>query len=67
MNELQLKGNWNQIKGKIKEKWGELTNDELDQIDGKSDQLVGAVQKNYGISQEQARKDVEAWRKASNC
>ena len=67
MNEQRIKGNWNQIKGKVKEKWGELTNDELDRIDGKADQLVGAVQKSYGLSQEQAQKDVAAWRKVSNC
>lgn len=67
MNEAQIKGNWNQIKGKVKEKWGQLTNDDLDQIDGKADQLVGAIQKRYGRSQEQAKEDVREWRRSANC
>jgi len=67
MNEETIKGNWNQLKGKVKEKWGKLTNDELDQIDGQTDQLVGAVQKSYGLSKEQAQKDVKEWRKTANC
>jgi uncharacterized protein YjbJ (UPF0337 family) len=67
MNEAQIKGNWNQIKGKVKEKWGQLTNDDLDQIDGKADQLVGAIQRRYGRSLEQAKNDVREWRRITNC
>jgi uncharacterized protein YjbJ (UPF0337 family) len=43
MNKHQIEGNWNEIKGKIKEKWGDLTDDDLDRIEGETDQLVGAI------------------------
>lgn len=62
MNKHQIKGNWNEIKGKVKEQWGELTDDDLDRIEGESDQLVGAIQKRYGRSVEEARDDVRRWR-----
>jgi uncharacterized protein YjbJ (UPF0337 family) len=61
MNWDQAKGNWKQVKGKIKEKWGQLTDDELDQIEGKRDQLVGKIQKQYGISKEEAESQVKNW------
>lgn len=67
MNEYRIKGNWNELKGKAKEKWGELTDDELDQIDGSTDQLVGAVQKHYGRSLDDARREVSTWREGVNC
>lgn len=43
MNWDQIKGNWQQFKSKVKEKWGQLTDDELDQVDGRKDQLVGKL------------------------
>jgi uncharacterized protein YjbJ (UPF0337 family) len=61
MNWDQAKGNWKQVKGKIKEKWGQLTDDELDQIEGKRDQLIGKIQKQYGISKEEAETQVKSW------
>lgn len=67
MNEYRIKGNWNEVKGKVKEKWGELTNDELDQIDGSTDQLVGAIQKRYGRSLDDAKREVDTWRSNANC
>ncbi len=66
MNEYRIKGNWNELKGKAKQKWGELTDDELDQIDGATDQLVGAIQKHYGRTYDEAKREVEAWRDAAN-
>jgi uncharacterized protein YjbJ (UPF0337 family) len=48
MNEDTLKGQWMQLKGKVREKWGKLTDDDLDQIQGKSEQLVGRLQERYG-------------------
>ena len=56
MNQDILKGNWKQFKGKIKEKWGKLTDDELDQFEGKRDQLLGKVQERYGITREEAER-----------
>ena len=57
----RVEGNWKQIKGKVKEKWGKLTDDDLDVIDGKHDQLIGKVQERYGIAREAAQKQVEEW------
>lgn len=49
MNTDTLAGKWKQIRGKVREEWGELTNDDLDRINGKYDQLVGVIQERYGI------------------
>lgn len=57
MNEDRLKGNWKQFKGKIKEKWGKLTDDELDMLEGKRDQILGKVQERYGLSKEEAERE----------
>lgn len=61
MNKLEIKGNWNIAKGKLKQKWGELTDDDLDYAEGKQDELVGRIQKRTG----QAREDVEKAIRAS--
>ncbi len=61
MNEDILKGKWGQLKGRVKEQWGKLTDDEIDQLDGVKDQLVGKVQERYGIAREQAARDVDNW------
>ena len=61
MNWDQIEGKWKQVKGRAKEKWGKLTDDDLDIIAGKRDQLVGKVQEAYGISKAEASKAVEEW------
>jgi uncharacterized protein YjbJ (UPF0337 family) len=61
MNEDTLKGQWTQLKGKAREKWGKLTNDDLDQIQGRAQQLIGRVQERYGIAREEAERQVKAW------
>lgn len=61
MNDDILKGKWAQLKGSVKEQWGKLTDDEIDQLDGRREQLVGKVQERYGIAREQAARDVENW------
>lgn len=53
MADLRIKGNWNQIKGKLKEKYGELTDDDLQYADGKEDQLIGRLQKKLGKSRDE--------------
>jgi uncharacterized protein YjbJ (UPF0337 family) len=60
----RIEGNWKQTKGKIKEKWGQLTDDDLGQIDGKREQLEGKLQQRYGLAKDLARKDVDDWLKA---
>jgi uncharacterized protein YjbJ (UPF0337 family) len=62
MNKDRLEGNWLQFKGKVKEQWGKLTDDDLDVIAGKRDQLLGKIQERHGLSQEEAEKQVEAWK-----
>lgn len=63
MNWDQIQGDWMAFKGKIKERWGDLTDDDLDRIEGRRDQLIGLVQKKYGIAKEMAEKEVKAWEK----
>ena len=55
---LYLQGNWHQLKGKIKKNWGKLTDDELDKMSGREEEILGALQKYYGITEEQARADL---------
>lgn len=52
-NELKLKGNWNELKGKIKQQYGQLTDDDLVYEDGKDDELIGRIQKKIGKTKEQ--------------
>jgi uncharacterized protein YjbJ (UPF0337 family) len=57
----RIEGNWKQFTGKVKEKWGELTDDDLKAIDGHRDQLEGKLQERYGYSKDQIRKNVDDW------
>ncbi|MBK6612737.1 CsbD family protein [Ottowia sp.] len=61
MNEDTLKGNWLQVKGKIKEQWGKLTDDDLDVIAGKRDQLLGKLQERQGLAKDAAEKQLKDW------
>lgn len=61
MNWDQIQGNWMQLRGKAKEKWGKLTDDDLDVINGRRDQLVGKLQERYRYSKVQAEKAAEDW------
>jgi len=61
MNEDTLKGQWNQLKGKAREKWGMLTNDDLNVIQGQTEQLVGLIQQRYGIARDEAERQVKDW------
>lgn len=61
MNEDTLKGNWLQAKGKIKEQWGKLTDDDLDVIAGKRDQLLGKIQERQGLAKDAAEKQLKDW------
>jgi uncharacterized protein YjbJ (UPF0337 family) len=57
----RVEGNWKQVKGKVKEKWGNLTDDDLTAVNGKRDQLEGKIQERYGLAKDQVRKDVDDW------
>jgi len=63
MNWDQVKGNWKQFSGTVKVKWGKLTDDEVDQIAGRRDILLGKIQEKYGIAKEEAEKQVKDWEK----
>ena len=60
----RLEGSWKQFRGNVKEKWGRLTDDDLDVINGRQDQLEGKIQERYGLAKDQAKKDVDAWFKS---
>jgi uncharacterized protein YjbJ (UPF0337 family) len=57
----ELEGKWKQMKGTVREKFGKLTDDDLQVIGGKKDQFLGKLQERYGISREQAQKDLDNW------
>jgi uncharacterized protein YjbJ (UPF0337 family) len=61
MNWDQIEGKWKQTKGAVKEKWGKLTDDDLETINGRQDQLIGKVQERYGVAREEAKKRVDEW------
>lgn len=65
MNKDTIEGNWKEFKGKVKEQWGKLTDDRLDVINGKRDQLAGEIQQAYGITKDEAEKQIEDFEKAS--
>ena len=61
MNQDRFKGKWNELKGKIKEKWGKLTDNDIMEINGKYEQFLGALQKRYGYEKERAEKEFNSW------
>lgn len=61
MNKDEASGNWKQFKGKMKEKWGKLTDDDMQVIEGKRDQLVGKIQERYGSTKDEAEREVSDW------
>ena len=65
MNSDQMEGNWKQLMGKAKQKWGKLTDNDLTVISGKKDELVGKLQERYGYSKEQADREAKEFYEAS--
>jgi uncharacterized protein YjbJ (UPF0337 family) len=61
MNWDRIEGNWKQFKGQIKEKWGQLTDDDLSRINGNREQLEGVIQERYGYGKDRARDEVDRW------
>ena len=61
MNWDEVEGKWKQLMGSAREKWGKLTDDDLDVIGGKKDKLVGKLQERYGWAKDQAERDVDEW------
>jgi uncharacterized protein YjbJ (UPF0337 family) len=61
MNWDQIEGKWKQMKGSVRQKWGKLTNDDIDVIAGNQEKLTGKLQERYGISKEEAAKQIRDW------
>ena len=57
----RVEGNWKLAKGKVKEQWGKLTDDDLDVINGRRDQLEGKIQERYGYAKDRVRQEVDNW------
>lgn len=61
MNWDRIEGNWKEFKGKVKQQWGDLTDDDMTVIEGNRDQLEGRLQERYGYAKDKARQEVNAW------
>jgi uncharacterized protein YjbJ (UPF0337 family) len=66
MNWDRVEGDWKQIKGKAQQKWGKLTNDDLDVIEGKRTELAGRLQERYGYAKDEAEREIDSWVKTIN-
>lgn len=66
MNNQTLKGEWNQLKGSVKQKWAELTDDDLTHIEGSRDKLVGRLQERSGRTKEEVELEVDDWRREND-
>ncbi len=63
MNWDRIEGNWKQFSGKVKEKWGDLTDDDIARVNGNREQLEGVLQERYGYAKDKARQEVDSWTK----
>ncbi len=61
MNWDRIEGSWKEVKGKAKQQWGKLTDDDLDVINGRREELEGVIQNRYGYAKDQARNEVDSW------
>ena len=59
MNEDILKGKWRQLKGEVKSRWGKLTDDDVDRVEGDAEKLIGRVQERYGYQRDEAKREVD--------
>jgi uncharacterized protein YjbJ (UPF0337 family) len=63
MNWNRIEGNWTEFKGKVKQQWGKLTDDDIDVVNGRREELEGIIQKRYGYAKDKASQDVDTWLK----
>jgi uncharacterized protein YjbJ (UPF0337 family) len=66
MNWDRIEGNWKQFKGKARQQWGKLTDDDLEVIQGKRTELAGRIQQRYGMQKDEAEREVDIWMKSIN-
>jgi len=64
MNWDRIEGNWKQFQGKAQQKWGKLTNDDLDIVKGKRTELAGRLQQRYGYARDEAEREIDNWLKS---
>ncbi len=65
MNADERKGKWTQLQGSVKQQWGKLTDNEVAEIEGNQDKLVGKIQEKYGVAREEAERQVKEWNAAA--
>lgn len=61
MNWDTIAGNWKQVQGKVRQQWGKLTDDDLELVKGKRDELAGRIQERYGIAKDEAERQIDDW------
>ena len=61
MNWDTIAGNWKQVQGKVRQQWGKLTDDDLELVKGKRDELAGGIQERYGIAKDEAERQIDDW------
>ena len=66
MNWDQIEGNWTKAKGKLRQQWGKLTDDDIDVINGKREELAGRLQERYGYQKEKAQEEIDNWMKRAS-
>ena len=66
MNWEQIEGNWKQAIGKAREQWGKLSDDDLEVVAGRREQLAGLIEKRYGVAKEEAEKQLAAWQRQAS-
>lgn len=64
MNKDIFEGKWKQVKGDVQKRWGKLTNDSLDEIDGDTEKLIGKIQESYGVARDEAEKQINEWNRS---
>lgn len=67
MNKQTLQGNWQQLKGKAMQRWGKLTNDDIDVVRGKREEIEGKLRERYGWAEERVKKEVDEFERDCNC
>ena len=65
MNWDRIEGNWKQVTGRVKEQWGELTDDDLTVVAGRRDQLSGKIQEHYGVAKDEAERQIAEWERTA--
>ena len=66
MNWDRVEGNWMQFKGRARQQWGKLTDDDMELVKGKRTELAGRIQERYGVARDQAEREIDSWLKTVN-